>query len=264
MAKKTAWVGTFFVAIILVYIVVNYYADVSETKQPSAVNQTPPQNGQVQIEKENKQDALKLKPAISKPKGSEKKSDDSKILASPDKNPHYDTLSDRIEAMEKWIGEEQYTPEQIAEAQQSDDLWDLAKQTDSKGLPLTDSEKSDGRVFFQVNPAKLASTLPGDTLTFDLPDLGDKFEVKIQQVGSPVKNIVTWSGAMNELGESLNSFSMTRGKGYYSGHINTPTNTYSFEVFNNKGWIHESGALFTGEHPAVIEEPENHLSHDHH
>ena len=194
----------------------------------------------------------------------EDKSGSDNALTTPDKNPHFKTVSDRMEAMEKWIGKENFTAEEIAEAQKSDDLWELADTSDSEGMPLTEDEKNDGRQFFKVSPAKFASTLPGDTLKFDLPDSGDKFEVNIEQVGSPLKGIVTWSGAMNELGNELNSFSMTRGNNYYSGHINTPTNTYTFEVFGNKGWIHESGALFTGELNPVIEDPENESAHHSH
>ena len=50
------------------------------------------------------------------------------------------------------------------------------------------------------------------------------------------------------------TFNISQADNITAGHINTSTDTYSFEVFGDTGWIHQSGALFTGELPPVVDD----------
>lgn len=138
-------------------------------------------------------------------------------------------------------------------------VWDFATEASTETLPLDDIEKEDGRTFFQANPVRIAVSIPGDILEISLPEFADSMDLEVVQVNTPSEGVISLSG---EIQGTSGTFNMTQSNGVIAGHINTATNTYSFEIFGDTGWIHESGALFTGELPPVVH-TDDHDHHDH-
>ena len=167
-----------------------------------------------------------------------------------DRNPNIANLAARIEKIRHWTQASEFSDQEIYEAAAQTQLWDFSDSVSPEGLPLDNYEKLDGRQFFSANQARVAVSVPGDILEVSLPDTLDTLELLVESVEVGPNKLPSWKGRV--LGsEYSGSFNMTRGHNFVSGHINTNENTYSFELFGDKGWVHESGALFTGELPPV-------------
>ena len=170
----------------------------------------------------------------------------------------------RKNIVEQWTNLDAISDKALEEALQQKELWDFDQNTDLNTLPLDDMEKNDGRKFLSVNPVKISTLIPGDKLNVPVPDKNEIYELVVENIGKGLNGLVTISGAVSD--DPSSSFNIVRGTRVTSGHINTASNTYSFEFFGNQGWVHESGALFTEEHPPLIppgEEgaPNTHVEH---
>ena len=147
-----------------------------------------------------------------------------------------------------------YDKQEILAAINDPRIWDFSTIASADDLPLDASEKEDGRTFFKANPARIAVSIPGDTLEISLPALGESILLEVEQANAPQDGLISLSGKIQG---TTDTFSMTQGNNVIAGHINTSTNTYSFEIFGDTGWVTESGNLFTGElEPVVITEEE--------
>ena len=166
-------------------------------------------------------------------------------------NSFVQTLEERLQFLSNTRDLSPYDEESISSAINDPRVWDFSTQVSLDDLPLDELEKQDGRSFFNANPARVAISIPGDVLEVALPDLGEPLLLDVKQAGVLENGSVTLKGSIQ--GED-GTFNMTQNNSIVAGHINTSTNTYSFEVFNETGWIHESGALFTGELPPVVDD----------
>lgn len=169
-------------------------------------------------------------------------------------------LSARKELVSEWSDLSEFSEQQLQMANSSGELWSLSHKgsINTSDLPLDSVELSDGRAFFEANQAKVAMMLPGDSVSIALPDTNEVIALDVKSVASPNEGLVKVKGLV--AGQGNQTFNMIRGAGYVSGHINTATNTYSFEMHGNTGWVHESGALFTGELHA--DDPDHDHDHD--
>lgn len=150
-----------------------------------------------------------------------------------------------------------YSEQEILNAVNNPKVWSSTNDVASSELPLDDKEKSDGRSFFEANPARIALSIPGDTLEVYLPNSDIPMELSVEQVSAPGNGVVSLSGQIVNSADNLNgTFNVSQGNNIIAGHINTDTNTYSFEVYDTHGWIHESGALFTEELSPLVDDHE--------
>ncbi|WP_370978727.1 hypothetical protein [Agaribacterium sp. ZY112] len=165
-----------------------------------------------------------------------------------DPNPNIKTLADRLDKVRRWSKIENHSLDDISKAVRNPKLWDLESTPNTDSLPLDEQERKDGRQFFEANALRVAVSLPGDVFHVSAPDVKMPYELTVEQISSEKEGVMTMRGKLkNELG----TFTLSQGNGITSGHINASDNTYSFEIFGNTGWIHESGALFTEELPPV-------------
>ena len=169
----------------------------------------------------------------------------------PDPNAAVRNFGERMQKVSRWVRPNEFTEQELFAAASDSTLWDLTDAADADGLPLQDSEKFDGRQFFNANQARVAATLPGDVLEIALPDTSEKLELLVESVEVDANQLPSWKGRVIN-SNYAGTFNMIRGNDFVSGHINTDSNTYSFELIGKKGWVHESGALFTGEAPPVL------------
>lgn len=169
-----------------------------------------------------------------------------------DPNKYVQTIEQRIARVAVRQDLSAFNAEEISDAVNDPQIWNTTDAQALTELPLDDIEKADGRSFFKANPARVAVSIPGDTLEVYLPDSDFPMELNVEQVKAAGNGVVSLSGTIGASNEGVNgTFNMTQGNNIIAGHINTNTNTYSFEIFGNAGWIHESGALFTEELPPV-------------
>lgn len=182
----------------------------------------------------------------------------SKIL---DNNEFVDTVDKRLQQVSNRSDLGSYDAEDILSAVNSPKVWDFNENVSPEDLPLDSTEVTDGRKFFRASPARVAVSLPGDILEVYVPDMEEPLHLTVEQVASPANGLVKLKGTLKNMD---GTFNMSQGNNLVAGHINTPTNTYSFEMFGNTGWIHESGALFTGELPPIVDEGfGEHAGHQH-
>ena len=172
------------------------------------------------------------------------------LVSSKNKNKFIETVEERLQLISSTRDLSPYDNESISSAINDPRVWDFSTQASPDDLPLDETEKQDGRAFFNANPARVAVSIPGDVLEIALPNVGEPLLLDVKQAGVLENGIVKLSGSIQ--GED-GTFNMSQGDNITAGHINTSTDTYSFEVFGDTGWIHQSGALFTGEHPPVVD-----------
>ena len=244
------WVGLF-----IWLIQINLFEQNSETQ--NAMRKAYPLgiNGRsgvdVEDNKTKQEDAKKLLPQ-----------DDSLINhQESDGNALIESFDLRLDKASEWFDVNAHSSQALQDAVNDPSLWDFDGNPVIDSLPLDEREKSDGRKFFVANPLKVAISMPGDEMSVVLPDTEHPEELIVNQVGSSTSGLITVSGQLKD--DPSASFSMIHGDNFVAGHINTQSNTYSFEMFGDVGWIHSSGALFTGELPPV-EVPSDATYSDHH
>lgn len=111
---------------------------------------------------------------------------------------------------------------------------------------LEPGELEDGRRFIQVNPMKIETLQPNDTMSVNIPQMGKDFTLKINDI-STEDGITSWNGVLTDF-EDLNTVSITQGG---TGNslitqigLNTPSGFYVLEGFGNVGWIVPGGTKF--------------------
>ena len=179
------------------------------------------------------------------------KSENPSLVSSKDKNKFIETVDERLQLISSTRDLSSYDNESISSAINDPRIWDFLTQASIDDLPLDATEKQDGRSFFNANPARVAVSIPGDVLEIALPNLGEPLLLDVKQAEVLESGLVALSGSIQ--GDD-GTFNISQGDNITAGHINTSTDTYSFEVFGDTGWIHQSGALFTGEHPPVVDD----------
>ena len=176
-----------------------------------------------------------------------------------DNRSFVDTVDERLNLASNRYDLSAYDDEEILAAVNDPRVWDFSSEGSPDDLPLDATEREDGRTFFRASPARVSISIPGDVLEVALPGMEEPLLLEVAKIGTPGNGVVSLSGTL--LGDS-GTFNMTQGSNLVAGHINTSTNTYSFEMFGETGWIHESGALFTGELPPVVDDGhEGHAVH---
>lgn len=182
------------------------------------------------------------------------------LSTTDDPNKFINNIDERLSRVTARQDVSIYNEQEILDAVNNPEVWGSTNDIASSELPLDDKEKTDGRSFFEANPARIALSIPGDTLEVYLPNSDIPMELSVEQVSAPGNGVVSLNGQIVNSTDNLNgTFNVSQGNNIIAGHINTNTNTYSFEVYDTHGWIHESGALFTEELEPLIDEHEHDL-----
>lgn len=179
------------------------------------------------------------------------------LSTTDDPNTFINNIDERLSRVTARQDVSAYSEQEILDAVNNPKVWSSTNDVAPSELPLDDREKSDGRSFFKINPARIALSIPGDTLEVYLPNSDIPMELNVEQASAPGNGVVSLSGQIVNSADNLNgTFNVSQGNNIIAGHINTSTNTYSFEAYDTHGWIHESGALFTEELAPLIDNHE--------
>ncbi|MET1078594.1 MAG: hypothetical protein ABWY06_11315 [Pseudomonas sp.] len=167
---------------------------------------------------------------------------DEQLLAMADSNPDYPTLADRLSEVSARRDGQHVDVAALYAATRKSSAWEPLDSI-PEGFPLSVAEQYDGRQFIQVDPMKIESLVPGDTLDIDIGQLNQSFTAVIDNVQAQPNNNVTWTGHLKDM-ETPSQVVFTRGESLIVAGITTPQGHFEMEARGNKGWIVNSATLF--------------------
>ncbi|MET1078596.1 MAG: hypothetical protein ABWY06_11325 [Pseudomonas sp.] len=180
--------------------------------------------------------------AIAPPADAEAALSEAQLLRLADSNPDYATLADRVGEVSARRNGQAVDVAALYAATQQKSAW-KALDGVPEGFPLSVSEQYDGRQFIEINPMKIESLLPGDTLDIDIGQLNQSFTAVIDNVQAQPGNNVTWTGHLQNQ-ETESQVVFTRGESLIVAGITTPQGHFEMEARGDKGWIVSSATLF--------------------
>jgi len=212
----------------------NTLAQGTQEKVPSAA-------GDSTLTAENKLKSLNQSPIAQAVSAEPNRLSTAEILQLKDTNPDYLTVGDRMSEVSARRNGDAVDVEALYAATKQANAWKPSDQVPA-GFPLSLEEQLDGREFIQINPMKIESLVPGDTLDIDIAQINGSFTAVIEEVKAQ-QDSVTWVGHLQNVeGESQVVF--TRGDSLIIGGITTPNGHFEMEARGEHGWIANSATLF--------------------
>jgi hypothetical protein len=150
-------------------------------------------------------------------------------------NPNYPSIVDRLNAMSSRKNGKQYNTAEVMAALEQESAWEDT-QVASKNLPLSQSEKNDGREFVKFNPLKIDTLMPGDSLALPVKQLNEKFDMVVDRVEQSENGNLTLYGHLNNV-EGDNAVTITQSEKNTQATFGTPSGPYELQVFGEAGWI---------------------------
>jgi hypothetical protein len=158
-----------------------------------------------------------------------------------DKDAH---LQDRLEAMRERRPNLQFEPAAVAAAVKRQQTWENAKKIPTH-LPLQPEEFSDGRQFIKLDSLKIETLMPGDSVTLNINDSGERdYQVIMDSIEKHDYNSISWHGHIDGNDGQTYQVSFTRGEKLTLGGLDTPEGHYVLQAHGNDGWIASSKILF--------------------
>lgn len=182
------------------------------------------------------------------------------MLRLPDINSDYATFGDRVSEIRSRRNGQDTDVAALYAASQKAAAWQSVDSV-SDQVPLTDEERFDGREFIQIDPLKIESLVPGDTLEIAIAQNNARYQARIDRVEVQLENNVTWFGHLENVPGAENDTNVvfTRGSSLLTAGITTPNGHFELEARNGEGWIASSATLFK-EVDTVMEVPKDELS----
>lgn len=156
-------------------------------------------------------------------------------------NPNYPTLESRLQAMNE-RGNKVYEPESVLDALAEPSAWKQTK-TPPKTIPLKDVELNDGREFIAVNPLKIETLLPGDSLSLPITQKHTSFDISIVSVDKNPNGSFTWHGEIKRNNESY-FVEITQSENITLAGISTPDGNFALQANTGEGWLATTDTLF--------------------
>jgi hypothetical protein len=154
--------------------------------------------------------------------------------AALNQNPDFPTLVDRLNAMSSRKNGKQYNTTEVMAALEQDHAWEDVYAA-SETLPLSEIQKNDGRKFIKLNPLKIETLMPGDTLALPVTQLNQRFDMVVDRVEQNEEGTLTLYGHLS--GQTDNAIVIGQSDKYTHAEISTPTGPYEMKVFGEAGWI---------------------------
>lgn len=157
-------------------------------------------------------------------------------------NPDYPQLQTRLDAMRQRQPTRSFDAEQVVETMAQSEAW-VRVETPPEELPLTPSEKFDGREYIRFNPLRIETLMPGDTLEIPVWQLGARYKMRVDYAETHANGSVTWHGHLENFNEP-HRVTITVGDSLSLGGIETPSGHYVLQAHGESGWIASSETLF--------------------
>jgi hypothetical protein len=153
-----------------------------------------------------------------------------------------DSLQFRLDVMHQRRQGQTYPSVALAAAVERDTAWAPTDEV-PKSLPLKPEEFIDGRQFIRLDPLKIESLMPGDTIFVTVEKLGKQYPVKIDSVEVHGDGRISWHGHLEGSHNHYN-VTFTRGESLTVGGLETPDGHYVLQAHGANGWIASSQLLF--------------------
>ncbi|MAM86303.1 hypothetical protein [Allohahella sp. A8] len=177
------------------------------------------------------------------------------LLLQPDVNPDYPTFQDRVTEVSVRRNNRDFDPQALWVASQRPEAWQ-ALEAPSQNFGLSAEEMQDGREFINIDPLKIESLVPGDTLELPIAQLNTTLVAQIDEVRSEDNGRnVTWTGEILGL-DAPNQITLTRGGDLIMAGISTPDGVYELQAHGSEGWIANGATLFKGQDQQIVVPPE--------
>lgn len=165
-------------------------------------------------------------------------------------NPNFPTLYDRLQAMQARRPDARFRPEDVLAAIQQPTAW-IADHNAADGLNLSPEERRDGRMFLRLNPLKIETLMPGDTLEMPIAQRKASYTMVVDRVEPHGDGSVTWSGRLKEF-EQENQVTITQSQGLTYAGVTLPSDSYVMQVNGEQGWLARGSSLFKAKVPNDI------------
>lgn len=167
------------------------------------------------------------------------------LMRAPDVNEEYPTFGHRISEISNRRNGQPVDVAALYAASQLPSAWQ-ASDTLPDSFPLSEEDRTDGREFIAVNPLKIESLVPGDSLEIDISQINGHFIARIDRVQVQADNNVSWFGHLENVPglEGQTQVYLTRGDNLIIGGITTPDGHFEIEARGTQGWIASGATLF--------------------
>jgi hypothetical protein len=154
--------------------------------------------------------------------------------AALNQNPDFPTIVDRLNAMSSRKNGKQYSTTEVMAALEQDHAWEDVYAA-SETLPLSETQKSDGRKFIKLNPLKIETLMRGDTLALPVTQLNQQFDMIVDRVEQNEEGTLMLYGHLS--GQTDHAIVIGQSDKYTHAEISTPTGPYELKVYGEAGWI---------------------------
>lgn len=184
-------------------------------------------------------------------------------------NPEFPTLQSRLTEMHARREGREFAPAEVLAAIEQDSAWE-ADDSLADQFQLSDEDRYDGRVFIDMNPLKIESLMPGDTMEIPIQQDNATYQMVVEAVEEHGDGSVTWRGQLEDFPED-NQVMITQSEGVTHGSVFTPRKPWVIQAYGNAGWVVASGTLFKGGEKLIdpadeltgAGASEPHTAHDH-
>lgn len=167
------------------------------------------------------------------------------LMQTPDVNEEYPTFGHRVSEISNRRNGQPVDVVALYAASQLPSAWQTSD-TLPDNFPLSEEDRIDGREFITVNPLKIESLVPGDSLDIDIAQINGHFTARIDRVQVQADNNVSWFGHLENVPglEGQTQVYLTRGDNLIVGGITTPDGHFEIEARGTQGWIASGATLF--------------------
>lgn len=157
-------------------------------------------------------------------------------------NARLTTIEQRIGELNQLYPYREFSADEVLDLLAQSNAWESTSET-SENLPITPSQRNDGRAFVEINPERFQVLLPGDTIDFPLEKLGMNLQVQMDSREALPNGGFTLHGHV--LGsDELMRVTITQGPGLSLVGIDTPQGHVVMQANDTHGWIASSETLF--------------------
>lgn len=157
-------------------------------------------------------------------------------------NARVTTMEQRIAELNQLYPYREFSADEVLDLLAQPNAWENTAET-SENLPITPSQRNDGRAFVELNPERFQVLLPGDSIDFPLEKLGMNVQAQIDSREALANGGFTLHGHVLG-GDELMRVTITQGPGLSLVGIDTPQGHVVMQANDTQGWIASSETLF--------------------
>lgn len=152
------------------------------------------------------------------------------------------SLEERITELQELYPYRDFSREEVLDLLAEPNAWQSTFDA-PEDLPITDTQRHDGRAFIELNPERFHVLLPGDTIDLPLEKLGMHLQMQVDSREPLPNGGFTLHGHILDSDELMRA-TITQGPGLSLAGIDTPQGHVVMQANDTHGWIASSETLF--------------------